>query len=80
MYVKSKRKSKIGHRVFEINMGIRQGDTMFPILFKLVINEALSKASNTQWGAKIGESTNVLTYAVDVKPIAEKMTSHIWRW
>lgn len=56
---------------FRINTGLRQGDALSPLLFNLVIEEALREVSSLQGGAKINGKTNVLAFADDVALIAE---------
>lgn len=40
---------------FEINSGVRQRDGMYPILFNIVIEEALQKVLDTDLGVVLGQ-------------------------
>lgn len=56
---------------FEVKTGVRQGDGLSPILFNLVLEEALRKVKDTAGGAFVDGKINVLAYADDVALIAE---------
>lgn len=40
---------------FEINSGVRQRDGMYPILFNIVVEEALQKVLDTDLGVVLGQ-------------------------
>lgn len=40
---------------FEINSGVIQRDAMYPILFNIVIDEALQKVLDTDLGVVLGQ-------------------------
>lgn len=60
-------------KAFNIKTGVRQGDGISPLLFNIVIQEALDAASEAGEGIKIGTKINVLAFADDVALIAENL-------
>ena len=71
----SKCKVKIGNRIsdaFETKSGLRQGCTLSPLLFNLVMEKVTRVIINMQEGLKVGNSKiNDLSYADDVDLIVE---------
>ncbi|XP_054289682.1 uncharacterized protein LOC129004977 [Macrosteles quadrilineatus] len=56
---------------FEVTTGVRQGDGLSPLLFNLVIEDALKKTKQLAAGINIGIKINVLAFADDVALLAE---------
>jgi len=58
---------------FEKTTGLKQGDSLSPILFNLVLQKVIQSIKMVPSGIKIGkEQENVLTYADDIVLIGKK--------
>ena len=59
---------------FEVNMGLRQGCMLSPILFIIVIDELARRVKATGRGVRLGNiKINILIFADDIVLIAESM-------
>ena len=58
---------------FENKTGLKQGDTLSPVLFNLVLQKVIQSIKMVPSGIKIGkEQLNVLAYADDIELIGKK--------
>jgi len=57
---------------FENKSGLRQGDSLSPVLFNLVLQKVIQSIKNVPSGIKIGkEQLNILAYADDIALIGK---------
>jgi hypothetical protein len=57
---------------FETKVGVRQGDTLSPLLFNIFINGIVEKVKSTGFGARVGEEkVAILLFADDMVLLAE---------
>jgi hypothetical protein len=70
-------KGRIGKHLsdkFSIQNGLKQGDTLSPLLFNFALEYSISKAQKKQVGMKSNGTHQLLVYAADVSLVGDKVS------
>lgn len=70
----SKYKIKVASKLsedFEVKTGVKQGDSLSPVLFNIVINRIIQKVKLLQIGAQLESKINIVAYADDIALLAD---------
>ncbi len=58
--------------MFDVTVGVRQGDVLSPTLFSLYVNDLAEEINSSKCGVQLGDDTvGILMYADDVCLLAE---------